>query len=156
MRSLFRTHRFEKNEKKGKTTSMYRLGLLYKHIFHRRPRLLVGYQVTRDKFSNMPKIYYNSCLISKSRKARYTSYPEVDVNEVRRTRLSFSQSNTCGATSHVLGFETINGEEFTACNLYYMICVVSSCHEKFSYSESCSTYSERRDQTIPEWSLIGR
>lgn len=118
-------------------------------------RLLVEYQVTRDKFSNMPKIYYNSCLISKSRKTRYTSYPEVDVNEVRRTRLSFSQSNTCGATSHVLGFETINGEEFIACNLYYMICVVSSCHEKFSYSESCSTHSERRDQTIPEWSLIG-
>ena len=156
MRSLFRAHRFEKNEKKGKTTSMYWLGLLYKHIFHRRPRLLVEYQVTRDKFSNMPKIYYNSCLISKSRKTRYTSYPEVDVNEVRRTRLSFSQSNTCGATSHVLGFETVNGEEFIACNLYYMICVVSSCHEKFSYSESCSTYSERRDQTIPEWSLIGR
>ena len=156
MRSLFRAHQFEKNEKKDKTTSMYRLGLLYKHIFHRRPRLLVEYQVTRDKFSNMPKIYYNSCLISKSRKTRYTSYPEVDVNEVRRTRLSFSQSNTCGATSHVLGFETINGEEFIACNLYYMICVVSSCHEKFSYSESCSTYSERRDQTIPEWSLIGR
>ena len=67
----------------------YRLGLLYKHIFHRRPRLLVEYQVTPDKFSNMPKIYYNSCLISKSRKTRYTSYPEVDVNEVRRTRLSF-------------------------------------------------------------------
>ena len=83
------------------------------------------------------------------------SYPEVDVNEVRRRRLSFWHSNTCGATSHVLGFETINGE-FIACNLYHMICVVSSCHEKFSYSESCSTYSEHRDQTITEWSLIGR
>lgn len=76
--------------KKSKTTSVYRLGLLYKHIFHGRPRVLVEYQVTRDKSSNMPKIYYNSCLISKSRKTRYTnSYPEVDVNEVRRTRLSF-------------------------------------------------------------------
>ena len=31
-----------------------------------------------------------------------------------------------------------------------MICVVSSCHEKFSYSEYCSTYSEHRDQTMPE------
>ena len=85
-----RAHRcFEKNEKKSKTTCMYRLGLLYKHVFHGRPRVLVEYQVTGDKSSNMPKVYYNSCLISKSRKTRYTSYPEVDMNEVTRTRLSF-------------------------------------------------------------------
>ena len=60
---------------------------------------------------NLPinqNISYNSCKIPKLRKPQYTLCPKLVVSEVRSTRPSLQHSNTCGAKSHALVFETIN------------------------------------------------